>query len=330
MLPPLLFVASFTAINAKSSLDILVMADWGGSGRSPYTTTCEVDSAKIMGDIGHDFEVDMVWGLGDNFYERGVKDEYDRRFNETFESVFSAPSLSKIPFYMVAGNHDHHGNATGQIMYSNHSKRWTFPDLYYTKVFKVPGTHYHLQLVMIDTVVLEGITHDQEYCDKHHILKCLIHPEGPSDLQAAQTQYEWIESTLKASTADFLVVAGHYPVYSIAEHGSTSGLIEKLKPMMLKYNVTAYFSGHDHTFEYIESEGIDYIDTGGTHVCDGHTNHNGTIPTNSLIFHGCEDGGFTRIKVDEKGMRVYYYFGSDGKVRYTVPVRKARDVTDVS
>ena len=107
----------------------------------------------------------------------------------------------------------------------------------------MPGTEYHLQLVMIDTVVMEGITHDKEYCDKHHILKCLIHPEGPSNLQVAQTQYEWIESTLKESTADFLIVAGHYPVYSIAEHGSTAGLVEKLKPMMEKYNVTAYFSG---------------------------------------------------------------------------------------
>ena len=57
-----------------------------------------------MGEIADDFDVDMVWGLGDNFYERGITDEYDFRFNVTFESVFTAKSLSKIPFYMVAGN----------------------------------------------------------------------------------------------------------------------------------------------------------------------------------------------------------------------------------
>ena len=80
----------------------------------------------------------------------------------------------------------------------------------------------------------------------------------------------------------------------------------------------------DHTFEYIESAGIDYIDTGGTHVCDLHTDHNATIPENSLIFHGCEDGGFTRIQVDKTGMGVYYYFGSDTNVKYTVPTRNSR------
>ena len=31
-------------------------------------------------------------------------------------------------------------------------------------------------------------------------------------------------------------VAGHYPISSIAEHGPTQNLIDKLKPMMLKYN----------------------------------------------------------------------------------------------
>ena len=34
---------------------------------------------------------------------------------------------------------------------------------------------------------------------------------------------EWLEDTLKASTASFLVVAGHYPVWSICEHGPTAG-----------------------------------------------------------------------------------------------------------
>eukprot|EP01083_Nonionella_stella_P060893 158811_1 len=112
---------------AKSSLDILVMGDWGGSPNKPYTTSDEVDSAKIMGEIGSNFNVDYVWGLGDNFYDNGVKNEYDARFKETFEDVFTASSLEHIPFYIVAGNHDHHGNVSGEIFYSNHSSRWIFP-----------------------------------------------------------------------------------------------------------------------------------------------------------------------------------------------------------
>jgi len=159
--------AGFVAMaNAKDSLDILVMADWGGAPKSPYTTPDEVDSAKMMGDVGKTYEVDMVWGLGDNFYDNGVVNEHDSRFKNTFEDVFDASSLSKVPFYMVAGNHDHYGNVTGEIEYSNHSSRWRFPDYWYSHSFKVPGTNYTLQLVMIDTVLLDGISFSQEFCDK--------------------------------------------------------------------------------------------------------------------------------------------------------------------
>jgi len=316
----------FVAVaNAKSSLDILVMGDWGGSPDSPYTTPDELDSAKMMGDVGSTHDVDMVWGIGDNMYDKGVTNEYDSRFKHTFEDVFTAPSLSKIPFYMVAGNHDHDGNVTGEIQYSNHSSRWRFPDLWYTQTFNVPGTSYSLQLLMIDTVVLDGISHSQDFCDKYNITDCPIQPRGPEDPALAQSQYEWIESTLAASKADFIVVAGHYPVYSIAEHGSTQDLVKNLRPLLTKYKVQTYMSGHDHTFEYIDSgDGVHYVDTGGTHVCDSSTEHMNTIPKDSLKFHGCDDGGFTRIKVDSDGMTIYYYYGKSTEVKYQVPTRKSR------
>ena len=297
----------------------------GGSPDSPYTTTDEVDSAKIMGEIASTYDADMVWGLGDNFYDDGVTNEYDARFKETFENVFTASSLENIPFYMVAGNHDHYGNVSGEIYYSNHSSRWVYPNYWYDVTFKVPNTSYTLQLLMIDTVLLTGTSYDQEYCDKHNIIDCPIQPRGPENPKLAQSQYDWIEETLAASNASFIVVAGHYPIWSIAEHGSTLLLVKDLMPILQEYNVTAYMSGHDHTFEYINTgDGIDYIDTGGTHVCDSSTEHSDTIPSGSLKFHGCDDGGFTRVYIDSDGMKVYYYYGKSTNVEYTVSTHKPR------
>ena len=59
-------------------------------------------------------------------------------------------------------------------------------------------------------------------------------------------QLEWIKDVIRSSTADFLLVGGHYPVYSAGMHGSTQCLIDKLKPSLDAYDVTAFLAGHDH------------------------------------------------------------------------------------
>ena len=135
----------------------------------------------------------------------------------------------------------------------------------------------------------------------------------------AAGQWSWINATLQASTADYLIVAGHYPVWSIAEHGPTACLVELLIPMLEGNKVTAYFSGHDHTFEYIDDNtGVGYVDTGGTHTCDPSTAHRLVIPKDSLKFHGCGNGGFTHININENSnMTVSYYFGNSTKIQYS-------------
>lgn len=64
-----------------------------------------------------------------------------------------------------------------------------------------------------------------------------------------QNQLEHINSMLEEANRrnpTWLLVAGHYPIYSVGEHGDTSELQSYLQPLLQKYGVHAYFCGHDH------------------------------------------------------------------------------------
>ena len=96
------------------------------------------------------------------------------------------------------------------------------------QTFSVPGTSVSVQIVFIDTIILTGVTNRY---NKRAV------PPGPMSVLEAEREWEWIESTLQQSTADWLIVAGHYPVWSAGSHGPTPDLVERLKPMLERYNV---------------------------------------------------------------------------------------------
>lgn len=80
---------------------------------------------------------------------------------------------------------------------------------------------------MIDTAVLAGLV------DRVDIP--FMQPPGPKDLVLAQHWLEWLEDLLEESTADYIWVAGHYPVYSVCWQGSSLKMIEFIKPLLNKY-----------------------------------------------------------------------------------------------
>uniref|UniRef100_A0A915KKX6 Calcineurin-like phosphoesterase domain-containing protein n=1 Tax=Romanomermis culicivorax TaxID=13658 RepID=A0A915KKX6_ROMCU len=124
-----------------------------------------------------------------------------------------------------------------------------FPDLYYTIKYRLTNG-VDIDIVVIDTVVLCGNSLDGEfYTNLQYLFSSSEKPSGPRNKTAAHDQWRWIEQQLKESKANYLLVAGHYPLYSTADHGPTQCLIDKLKPLLQKYNVTAYLSGHDHNLQ---------------------------------------------------------------------------------
>ncbi|XP_019850709.1 PREDICTED: tartrate-resistant acid phosphatase type 5-like isoform X3 [Amphimedon queenslandica] len=320
-----LFVASSLSAQpveiGDGDLNFLMIGDWGGMPSPPYYTDAEHVLAGVMGDKAQEISSDFTVAMGDNFYTYGVKSVDDPRFKETFEDVFTADSLQKR-WYVFCGNHDHYGNASAQVAYTQKSSRWYMPDLYYTETFKLNDSNgTTVQMVFIDTVLLAGVTHPE--------LRSLP-PSGPEIPNLADDQWAWIESTLKQSTADWLIVSGHYPVWSVAEHGPTDELVKNLRPLLIKYNVTAYFCGHDHDIQHIKEDGssVNYFVSGAGHLIDSSTEHEDKVPKGSLKYRygtssSSSDGAYNTVTITAQSM-VVNFFNVKGEMIYTSTLDKTR------
>lgn len=90
---------------------------------------------------------------------------------------------------------------------------------------------------------------------------------------------------INSSTADYLWVGGHYPVWSIATHGPSSELVKKLRPLLHKYD-GHYFNGHDHDLEHIRENGsaVNYVTTGSGMACCYPDNNLNKVPAGSVRF----------------------------------------------
>jgi tartrate-resistant acid phosphatase type 5 len=71
--------------NDDQTLNFLVLGDWGGQPDPPYTTEAETSIAAVMGNVAASEKSKFTLALGDNFYDTGVKNVNDPRFNYTFE-----------------------------------------------------------------------------------------------------------------------------------------------------------------------------------------------------------------------------------------------------
>ncbi|XP_037273882.1 tartrate-resistant acid phosphatase type 5 isoform X2 [Rhipicephalus microplus] len=292
------------------SVRFLVFGDWGGLPFYPYTTRIQRNLAKTMAVVAAAKRIDFVVSLGDNFYFRGVRSVDDRRFKRTFEDVYSAPSL-QVPWLILAGNHDHDGNVSAQIEYSKRSKRWHFPSYYYKKTYQIPGAaNQTMDILMLDTVLLCGNTDPED------------EESQPVNRNEAlyNRQFRWIDKNLAESKSRYVLVAGHYPIYSACSHGTTKCLERDLDPLLQKYRVNAYLAGHDHDLQHIRPERlgwkVEYFISGCTNFINPSLIHRRSLPRNSLKFAWASVfsyGGFAYMEVAEDSMVVTFY-DSGGKI----------------
>ena len=188
----------------------------------------------------------------------GVESTSDTQWNTTYSQAFSNFE-KKVPIYAVLGNHDYHSNPEAQIDYSQQNidprESWKMPSHEYNVIYNIPNgssdlssSPATLQIIFIDTCILAPT---DTYIGLHYF----------SQEQAA-AHLASIETALAASTATWLIVAGHYPIFSRGEHGDSATLTASLLPLLRKYGVQAYLNGHDHTLQHISWQGVDFFVSG--------------------------------------------------------------------
>ncbi|XP_021238651.1 tartrate-resistant acid phosphatase type 5 [Numida meleagris] len=312
----LVLLAVTAVVAAKAgpgrAVQFLAVGDWGGVPEPPFATPREVATAAAMGRVAAEHGADFVLALGDNFYYDGVRDEWDPRFQETFERVFAVPGLRALPWFVLAGNHDHHGNVSAQLAYSRHSDRWHFPHYYYSLRLHVPGTNATARLLVLDTVLLCGATDD---------FGVGAPPRGPVDAAAAEAQLSWLQGRLAAARHDrYVLVAGHYPVWSVAEHGPTACLVRLLRPLLRRHRVTAYLCGHDHNLQFLQEDGVGYVVSGAGNFMEASQSHKAAVPPGTLrFFFGAPEspGGFAHLRLDATAATITF-LEATGRVLYRV------------
>jgi 3',5'-cyclic AMP phosphodiesterase CpdA len=303
----------------SANLNFLTIGDWGGSPVPPYTMPGQKQSVVGMDKIATAMKSQFVVALGDNFYFTGVDNENDKRFDRTFGDVYTPESL-QTPWYVIAGNHDYKGNVTAQIAHSKKSARWVFPSEYHARSFTADDGAT-LDLILIDTPMLSSSNPAATEAEEGYFAPLPLLPKS-----YAEDQWSWIESQLKASTADYILVGGHYPVWSVCEHGPSSTLVAHLKPLLEAYGAH-YMSGHDHCMEHlVENNGkeVNYFLSGMGDTCCYKPSQKEAVPEGALKWYIALDNmnkaraGFTSFSLNKEAMTAVYY-DQDGTVLYTTP-----------
>lgn len=259
--------------------------------------------AELMGEMGEKVGPEFVLATGDIHHFEGVRSVNDPLWMTNFELIYSHPELM-IDWFPVLGNHEYRGNTQAVLDYSLISRRWSMPFRYYTKVFNEKGTS--IRIVWIDTTPL--INKYREEKDKY--------PDACK--QNMNIQLAWIDSVLTSAKEDWIIVAGHHPIYAETKKDTIEriNMQKRVDSILRKHHVDLYICGHIHNFQHIRVKGsnIDYI------VNSSGSRARKVKPIKGTLFCSPE-AGFSICSIDKKELDLRM-IDKRGKVIYTVTRRK--------
>lgn len=241
------------------SKKIICIGDWG------YDTIDE----DILKEIRRQ-KYDEIFLMGDNFYFNGVESDKDEQWDNKLKKYFP----KHVKKFVVLGNHDYLGDVHSQLYYTFNSSyfSWYLPHFYYDNIDEETSCHYFF----IDTqlLTLEYTLNLSKACNISPIkLQNFLKLYNIFN----QTQKDWLENSLRKSKSKWKFVIGHYPVISGGPHELSIELSTFLLPLLKKYNVDFYLSGHDHNNQVLKKDDTVFLISGGTSFTVPPSNRKETI-----------------------------------------------------
>ena len=259
--------------------------------------------AELMGTMGEEIGPEFVLATGDVHHFDGVRSVNDPLWMTNYELIYSHPELM-IDWFSILGNHEYRGNTQAVLDYTNISRRWSMPDRYYTKVFEEKGAT--IRIVWIDTTPL--IDKYRNESDKY--------PDAYK--QDISKQLLWLESVLASAKEDWIIVAGHHPIYAYTpkEESERLDMQKRVDSILRKHNVDMYICGHIHNFQHIRVPGsdIDYVVNSAASLARK------VEPIEGTKFCSPEPG-FSVCSIDKKELNLRM-IDKKGNVLYTVTRKK--------
>ncbi len=256
--------------------------------------------AELMGEMGDEIGPEFVVATGDVHHFDGVRSVNDPLWMTNYELIYSHPELM-IDWFPVLGNHEYRGNTDAVIDYSQISRRWSMPERYYTKTFSHKG-NTTIRVVWVDTTPL--IDKYRKENDKY--------PDA--NLQDINKQLAWIDSVLTSAKEDWVIVAGHHPMYAYTpkDGSERTDLQNRLNPILKKHQVDLYVAGHIHNFQHIRmpDSDIDYVVNSSASLARK------VQPTTGTQFCSPE-AGFSVVSLDKKELNLHM-IDKAGNIIYTI------------
>ncbi|RYD95054.1 MAG: alkaline phosphatase, partial [Sphingobacteriales bacterium] len=184
---------------------------------------------KRVAKLVKSWDPEFIITLGDNNYYRGYQRTIDRNIGKPYHHFLNpykgkyGKEADTLRFFPSLGNHD--------IMWEKGRAHFDF--------FTLPGNERYYDFVW-------GAV---------HFFVLNSNPEEPDGTDANSAQAKWLKQKMQASLSPWKVVYFHHPPYTSGTHGSSANMRWPFK----EWGADIVLSGHDHTYERLEINGLTYI-----------------------------------------------------------------------